>query len=113
VRFLARRVYLSAVVVLVSAMVGGITEKRAREMRELVGVSRRTLERWRRWWRESFVSTRLWKAEGARFVPPVERCRLPASLVERFREGADSQRALSVLRWLLPLTAGANCVMAV
>jgi len=41
-RFLGRRVYLAAVVVLVSAMVQGITEKRAAAMQELVGVSRRS-----------------------------------------------------------------------
>ncbi len=47
-RFLGRRVYLGAVVVLVSAMVQGVTAKRARSMHELCGVSVRTLHRWRK-----------------------------------------------------------------
>jgi len=49
VRFLGRRVYFGVVVIVVSAKLHGITEKRAAAMRELVGVSRRTLHRWRQW----------------------------------------------------------------
>lgn len=112
VRFLGRRVYLSVVVVLVPAMLHGVTDKRAAAMRELVGVSRRTLERWQRWWRESFVGTRLWKALRARFSPSVEEKKLPASLIERFTVETESGRVWAVLRVLLPLTAGANCPVA-
>ena len=49
VRFLGRRMYLAAVVVLATAMQGGITAKRAARLHELVGVSLRTLKRWRAW----------------------------------------------------------------
>jgi len=90
VRFLGRRVYFGVVVIVVSAKLHGITEKRAAAMRELVGVSRRTLHRWRQWWRESFVRTDFWRATRARFVPPVDSSELPASLVERFEERSDS-----------------------
>jgi hypothetical protein len=110
-RFLGRRVYLAAVVVLVSAMVDGITEKRSAAMRELVGVSRRTLHRWRQWWRESFVRTEFWRTTRARFVPPVDSSDLPASLVERFEERSDSEKVLAVLGLLMPLTSGANCAV--
>jgi hypothetical protein len=110
-RFLGRRVYLAAAVVLVSAMVQGITEKRASAMRELVGVSRKTLHRWRQWWRESFVQTELWRSTRARFSPPVDGSELPGSLVERFEERSDSEQVLGVLVLLMPLTAGANCVV--
>lgn len=111
VRFLGRRVYLGAVVVLVSAMVHGVTEKRAAAMRELCGVSIRTLYRWREWWRERFVATALWKVLRARFVPPVNEGSLPAALLERIEGGKDSERVLAALRLLLPLTAGANCAV--
>jgi hypothetical protein len=57
VRFLGRRVYLGAVVVLVSAITGGVTARRAEEMRALVGVSLRTLQRWRAWWLRTFPAT--------------------------------------------------------
>ncbi len=43
VRFLGRRRYLSAVVVLVSAVFHGLTTKRAEELEKLIGVSHRTL----------------------------------------------------------------------
>jgi hypothetical protein len=110
-RFLGRRVYLGAVVVLVSAMVQGVTAKRAAAIRELVGVDRRTLGRWQEWWQESFPRTRLWKAVRARFVPPVEVSKLPASLLERFGEPTKPGPLLAVLRLLAPLSAGSNCVV--
>lgn len=111
-RFLGRRVYLAAAVVLVSAMVGGITEKRATAMRELIGVSRRTLHRWRQWWRESFMRTEFWRAMRARFVPPVDEQGLPASLLERAGKRGLPESLLVVLELLKPLTAGARCSVA-
>src|ERR1700737_3190218 len=44
-RFLSRKVYLAAVVVLVSALRCGSTPRRLRYLQELVGVSRRTIRR--------------------------------------------------------------------
>lgn len=108
-RFLGRRVYLGAVVVLVSAMVHGVTAKRASLMHELCGVSVRTLRRWRKWWREQFVRTRLWRELRGRFVNRVDESSLPASLLEQIHGGAEGERARRALRLLLPLTAGANC----
>ena len=63
-RFLGRKVYLGAVVVLVSAMRQGATA--ARQLCELVGVGRRTIARWREWWRRALVAAR----SGARYRPP-------------------------------------------
>jgi hypothetical protein len=106
VRFLGRRVYWGAVVVLGAAMLHGVTPRRARQLRELLGVSARTLERWRSWWREGFVATRLWRAMQGRFVPPVDLGALPASLLERFNTGTEDLRAklIATLRFLAPLT---------
>ncbi len=102
-RFLGRRVYLGAVVVLVSAMTEGVTPRRAAKLRQLVGVDRRTLGRWRRWWRELFPSTRLWRNQRAWFMPPVAEDGLPATLLERFA-GQLREQLLRVLELLLPLT---------
>lgn len=110
-RFLGRRVYLGGVVVLVSTMVHGVTEKRASAMRALCGVSRRTLTRWRKWWRESFVGSDLWTILRGRFVPPVDESLLPSSLLERIERREASERVLGTLRLLLPMTAGARCVV--
>ena len=46
VRFLGRKVYLGAVVVLISAMRQGPTPRRARELSRLFGVDRATIARW-------------------------------------------------------------------
>src|SRR5437867_3073691 len=96
-RFLGRRVYLAAVVVLATAMQGGITAKRAARLRELVGVSLRTLRRWRAWWRTTFVEGSFWKAAHGRFSPPVETGALPASLLERFAGEDERTRLIRTL----------------
>jgi hypothetical protein len=111
VRFLGRRVYLGAVVVLVSAMMGGITEKRADQIRELVGASVRTLRRWRKWWREVFVATSFWKASRSRFASPVDASRMPASLLERFCGRSLRNRLVALLEFLSPITARASSAM--
>jgi hypothetical protein len=108
---MGRRVYLGAVVVLVSAMVHGVTAKRASTIHELWGVSVRTLQRWRKWWREQFVRTRLWRELRGRFANRVNESSLPTSLLEQVHGGAEVERAVRALRLLLPLTAGANCLV--
>lgn len=104
VRFLGRRVYLGAVVLLVSAMQGGITDNRAEQLRALLGVSRRTLWRWRSWWRRTFPTSAFWKRERGRFMPPVVEGELPASLLERFSGADERSRLIQALSFLAPLT---------
>jgi hypothetical protein len=96
-------VYLGAVVVLVTAMIGGVTATRAARLRQWLGVSGRTVARWRGWWRETFVASAFWRAARGRFVPPVMTAMLPASLLERFA-GDERCRLLRVLVFLAPLT---------
>lgn len=103
-RFLARRVYLAAVVVLVAALRDGPTAARVATLREVVGVSRRTLDRWRTWWRETFPASAFWRAARGRFVPPVAVAALPASLLARFTGADAAARLLAALRFLAPLT---------
>lgn len=104
VRFLGRRVFLGAVVVLISALMLGVTPARAARLRRVFEVSARTVERWRRWWRETFADGRFWAAAKARFVPPVESGRLPASLLERFEGDDERRRLVAALGFLDPLT---------
>lgn len=106
VRFLGRRVYLGAVFLLASAMRHGLTPRRVGELRELLGVSRRTLERWRRWWLDVFRTTPLWRAAQGLLATPVDPSRLPASLLERFG-GEPMQQLVAALKFLTPLSTGA------
>lgn len=102
-RYLGRRVYLGAVMVLVSVLQNGPSPEPLRQLRELLGVSRRTVKRWCRWWTEAFVVTPLWRTERARVMPPVREGGLPGELLERFVGGA-MQKLVAMLRWLSPLT---------
>ena len=106
-RFLGRRVYVAAIVVLISIFQHGATDARMERFSEIVGADRRTVGRWRRWWREDFTTTPFWRIARARFMPPVNLASLPASLIARFDgDGADSLVAL--LRFLGAITGGAS-----
>lgn len=102
VRFLGRRVYLALAVVLVSARRAGPIPAAARLGAQL-GVARRTLERWRDWWREQFPLTPLWRSACARFMPPVAAEQLPGGLIDRFT-GAAHEALMRLLVWLTPVT---------
>lgn len=104
VRFLGRRVYFVAVVVLVSAMRHGPTPTRQAALRERIGVSARTLERWRTWWRETFTVSVVWKSVCGRVIPAPEVETLPASWMASMGEMHDVERLQWILAWLLPLT---------
>ncbi|MGH8322198.1 MAG: hypothetical protein ACRETD_00130 [Steroidobacteraceae bacterium] len=110
-RFLGRKVYWGAVVVLVSALRSGATPVRMARMTELLGVSRRTVDRWRRWWTEVFPHTRCWAAGSGLFAIPVPPGRLPLSLLERFA-GPIETALQALLRFVLPVTGGDTAVRA-
>lgn len=110
-RFLGRKVYLGAVVVLVSVLRCGLTPARTRYLEERVGVSRRTVVRWRQWWCKQLIATPFWRAASSRLMPPVEHAELPASLLERFA-GAAVERLVSLLRFIAPLTTESATMQA-
>jgi hypothetical protein len=103
VRFLGRRVYLGAVVLLACVLRQGPTPWRVSRLHALLGVSARTLARWHRWWRDAFVHTAFWRAARSRFARPVEANDLPRGLFERFGGDAMAQ-VVATLRFLSPLT---------
>jgi hypothetical protein len=104
-RFLGRKVYIGAFVVVVTAMQQG--GRAARQLAALYGVSRRTIARWRTWWRDVFAASTCWRVATAAFVPPVKTVRMPASLLERFAGDAEA-KLIALLRLLLPITGGAG-----
>ena len=105
-RFLGRRIYAGLVVVLISAMAHGLTTDRVRRVREVLTIDRRTLERWRQWWLDSFVRSSFWKAARARFMPPLCEKTIPLSLGLSF-EVQRRDRLLTLLLFLAPLTTPA------
>jgi len=104
-RFLGRKVYLAAIVVLVAILRHGVTASRMERLSQALGVDRRTVARWRRWWREGFTATRFWQLARARLMPPVDGEHLPASLLDRFT-GDDTDRLIALLRFIGPVTGG-------
>ena len=89
VRFLGRKVYLGAVVILIAAMRQGPTPRRVRELSERIGADRTTIARWQVFWREHFPQTPFWKIARARLVPLIEIVALPLSLLEAFLRSDD------------------------
>lgn len=103
-RFLGRRIYLGAVVVLVSVMRDGPSATRLERLQELVGASARTVRRWRRWWKEELPQSRVWREIRGRLDRPVDEQALPGSLLERLL-GTTAQKVEALLRLLGPLTS--------
>lgn len=107
-RFLGRRVYLEAVVLLASTLAMAL--ETLRRAREVTGVPARTLRRWHGWWTEAFPSSAVWADLRARFVPPPPaESELPRSLLERAQAIVDASAAvidvlLLTARWLAPVT---------
>jgi hypothetical protein len=108
VRFLGRKVYLGAIVVLLTALHHGLSEKRRRRLIEELDISAQTLWRWRRWWREQFVQTRCWRELVGRFSPPIGTDSLPGSLLERLSAEALSERLVQLLVLICPVTTSTS-----
>jgi hypothetical protein len=103
VRFLGRRVYVGAVVVLACAMRQLAKAGPDGDASRAVQAPSRTVGRWSRWWQMAFIASRLWQSERGRFMPPVSTSRMPGSLLERF-PGTGSDKLGAMLRWLSPLS---------
>jgi hypothetical protein len=101
VRFLGRRVYVGAVVILASALVFAVVSGGA--VVRAIGVPARTTRRWLRWWRGPFVASAPFVDLSARLVPAPDRRSLPASLLDRLASDLPSCVA-KLLAWLAPLT---------
>jgi hypothetical protein len=95
---------VAAVLVLVSALRHGATPARVAKLRELVGASRRTIERWREWWQSGFVRSPFWKAVRGRLRKPVDKQTLPLSFLNAFSGRDEKARLIDLLRLLLPLS---------
>ena len=104
VRFLGRKVYLGALVILVMAMEHGLSAKRRKQLIEQLDLYPQTLARWRRWWRKIFPASRCWQANRGRFIPPVDISQLPGALLGRLSPEDLQHRVCLLLHLLAPLT---------
>jgi hypothetical protein len=100
VRFLGRRVYVAVALMLFSPP----DNSQGRELRELLSVPVRTLNRWRTWWLEEFPCTPFWRSVRDRFMPPVTIARLPQSLMERFEARTPADWLPPLLLFIAPLS---------
>lgn len=104
-RFLGRKVYVAAIVVLIAILQHGVSDARLDRLAEVVRVDRRTIARWRRWWRDTFTTTPFWRTARASLMPPIDETRMPATLLDRFGDD-EPDRLIALLRFLGPLTGG-------
>jgi hypothetical protein len=105
VRFLGPKVYLGAVVILISALRQGPSPRRVRELSKLFGADERTISRWQVFWREHFPQTPFWKIERALLEPVVNIVTLPYSLLDAYFSRHRRCRGWTLLlRFLTPIT---------
>jgi hypothetical protein len=105
VRFLGRKVYPAAIIILISAMRQGPSPRRVRDLSARFGVNRETIARWQVFWREHFPQSHFWTIEGARFKLTGEMISLPYSLLDAFLTRHHRCRGWTLLlRFLAPIT---------
>ncbi len=104
VRFLGRKQYMGAIVVLLSAMAQGPNPKRLQQLETLFGVSRRTLSRWQAWWKETIPTTTFWRRAKGLLTPPVASQRLCLDLVARLCPRGTVDELGRLLHFLSPLS---------
>ena len=104
VRFLGRKVYVGAVVVLASALARGPTKTSVTKLSALLGITRRTLARWCRWWSTTFATSRFWESLRGRFVPEVAVATMPKSVLSRITASGKEPAVVALLRLLAPIS---------
>ena len=110
-RILGRRVYLATMVTLISAMQLGTTPSRLARLSVVAEIDRRTLARWRAWWRSTFSDSPFAAVARAAMATPIDIAGLPVSLLDRFA-GDVREQLIALLRFLGPLTGGASAMRA-
>jgi hypothetical protein len=104
VRFLGRRVYWGATVVLATALCAGMSLRRGRRLSEQFDVPILTILRWRQWWLNDFAASPLWQTLRGLFLPPVVVSDLPGELLHRALPADEHGAMAAVLRWIAPLS---------
>lgn len=109
VRFLGRRVYVGAAVLGITALGPKARRAEVQRLRAWLGLSARTLARWRRWWRVVFAASPFWRNARGQLRTPVPRHALPGGLLRRFVGDLQAQ-LIAGLRFLAPITTAAGAM---
>jgi hypothetical protein len=71
----------------------------------LFDADRRTIDRWRIFWREHFPQTPFWKANRSRLVPKIDVTQLPRALLDAFvHRPASRAQWKRLLEFISPIT---------
>lgn len=105
VRFFGRRWFPAPILVLISALMLGINERRQKQIQAYFGilVSTSTWKRWRKWWKESFEETSFWRNFRSFIPPPQREGPFPGVFLEVF-QGNLEEKMFRLLKFLSPLT---------
>ena len=91
--------------ILAAAMQHGPSKKRVAKLEVLLGIGRRTLVRWRRWWTVVFRTSRFWRSLRGRFIPGLDETGLPLTVLERLGDVDDElSSVIALLRLLQPIS---------
>lgn len=124
VRFFGRRWFPEPLHLLISALMFGAIHKCCKQLKSLFGVSisKRTVKRWKQWWKDSFFNTSFWKGKAG--IIPLSHLKgsFPRQFFSMYRDKRDgfswekpsflspgppfALRLVWVLQFLVPLTAG-------
>ena len=104
VRFLGRRVYWGAIVVLATALLSGLSLRRGQRVSQQLGAPVLTILRWRQWWLTKFTTSAVWLDLRGRFLPPVATSDLPCELLRRVVADEPRGAVAMIMRWLAPLS---------
>lgn len=105
-RFLNGKIYEGIIVVLLVAMNHGVNQRRADELREKMGIDKRTLLRWRTWWLENFTQSVFWREVKGNFPSGLDESIMPLCLVEAFEVEQNTDGLLKLMKFLTPISTG-------
>ena len=106
VRFLGRKVYLGAVITVISAGSDALSEEQLHDLIQALNLPAQTRHRWRRWWSVQFPASQCWRALSGWFSPPVIANRLPGEWLVRLHGVDLGSRLVQLLQLVSPLTTG-------
>lgn len=108
VRFFGRRWFPAPIFIFICILQCGINERRLAQIKKHFGitVSESTWKRWRRFWREAFMTTKFWQREKG-ILPAIVKTNqnITRVLFDLFNGNLEEKMRL-LLRFLSPLTGG-------